>query len=194
MHGQPWHAGAAWRKLCDAELGFSTHGGDKDGCCRWPDGTGRNLLAALTRSWWTWIAAELAKLSDVVQMPICSDAGVFLREMLAQRASIATIDRCEWKTRCMDWKSRYPVIRKEHRTKGAGEHLSPGGGDFSGGGTGRSDCLRQCRHWYRDLSLGLSFEDRAENLSHRRTRRNGVWDRRQHRRESGNWTQPHNLR
>ena len=34
-------------------------------------------------------AAELAKLSDVVQMPICADAGSFLREMLAQKASIA---------------------------------------------------------------------------------------------------------
>ena len=35
-------------------------------------------------------AAELAKLSDVVQMPICTDAGGFLREMLAQKASIAS--------------------------------------------------------------------------------------------------------
>ncbi len=63
--------------------------------------------------------AELAKLSDVVQMPICADAGSFLREMLEQKSSVATLDRCEWKTRCMDWKSRYPIIRKEHRAKGA---------------------------------------------------------------------------
>ncbi len=43
-------------------------------------------------------AAELAKLSDVVQMPICTDAGGFLREMLAQKASIAGAGRCEWKS------------------------------------------------------------------------------------------------
>jgi acetolactate synthase-1/2/3 large subunit len=63
-------------------------------------------------------AAELAKLSDVVQMPICTDAGGFLREMLAQKASIAGEGRDEWTQRCMDWKSRYPVIRDEHREKG----------------------------------------------------------------------------
>ena len=63
-------------------------------------------------------AAELAKLSDVVQMPICTDAGGFLREMLAQKASIKSAGRCEWKKRCMDWKSRYPIIQETHREKG----------------------------------------------------------------------------
>ena len=63
-------------------------------------------------------AAELAKLSDVVQMPICADAGSFLREMLAQKASIACADRRDWKARCKDWKSRYPIIHDEHRGKG----------------------------------------------------------------------------
>jgi acetolactate synthase-1/2/3 large subunit len=63
--------------------------------------------------------AELAKLADVVQMPICADAGSFLREMLAQKASITAVDRSEWKTRCMDWKKRYPIIRDEHRVAGA---------------------------------------------------------------------------
>jgi acetolactate synthase I/II/III large subunit len=63
--------------------------------------------------------AELAKLSDVVEMPICADAGCFLREMLAQKASIARVDRSDWQTRCKGWKSRYPIIQKEHRAKGA---------------------------------------------------------------------------
>jgi len=62
--------------------------------------------------------AELAKLSDVVQMPICADAGSFLREVLAQRASIRMADHSAWKTRCKDWKTRYPLIRDEHRAKG----------------------------------------------------------------------------
>jgi acetolactate synthase I/II/III large subunit len=63
-------------------------------------------------------AAELRKLSDVVQMPICADAGSFLREMLKQKASIAAVDRCDWKARCKDWRIRYPIIRDEHRAKG----------------------------------------------------------------------------
>ena len=63
--------------------------------------------------------AELAKLSDVVEMPICADAGSFLREMLAQKASIAAVDRSAWQTRCKGWKSRYPIIQEEHRGKGA---------------------------------------------------------------------------
>jgi len=62
--------------------------------------------------------AELAKLADVLEMPICADAGSFLREMLAQKATIATVERSAWKARCMDWKSRYPIITEEHRAKG----------------------------------------------------------------------------
>jgi acetolactate synthase-1/2/3 large subunit len=63
-------------------------------------------------------AAELAKLSDVVEMPICADAGSFLREMLAQKASLAAADRCAWKARCKEWKSQYPIIHDEHRRSG----------------------------------------------------------------------------
>jgi acetolactate synthase-1/2/3 large subunit len=63
--------------------------------------------------------SELAKLSDVVELLVCADAGEFLREMLAQKAAISTVDRSEWKTRCTDWKKRYPIIREEHRAKGA---------------------------------------------------------------------------
>jgi acetolactate synthase-1/2/3 large subunit len=62
--------------------------------------------------------AELAKLADVVQMPICADAGSFLREMLAQKASIAAVERGAWKARCMDWKKRYPIITEAHRAEG----------------------------------------------------------------------------
>lgn len=62
--------------------------------------------------------AELGKLSDVVELPICTDAGSFLREMLAQQAAIAKVDRNAWKTRCAEWKSLYPIIHEEHRAKG----------------------------------------------------------------------------
>jgi acetolactate synthase-1/2/3 large subunit len=63
-------------------------------------------------------ATELGKLSDVVQMPICADAGSFLREILAQKSSIHAAGRGDWKARCKDWKTRYPIIQDAHRGKG----------------------------------------------------------------------------
>jgi len=62
--------------------------------------------------------AELSKLSDVVQLPICADAGSFLRELLAQREALAKVNRGAWKARCAEWKKRYPVIHEEHRAAG----------------------------------------------------------------------------
>ena len=92
--------------------------------------------------------AELAKLSDVVEMPICADAGSFLREMLAQKASIAAVDRSDWQTRCKGWKSRYPIIQEEHRAKGRSERLSPCGGNCASCRTAGSACIRQFGRWY----------------------------------------------
>jgi acetolactate synthase-1/2/3 large subunit len=63
-------------------------------------------------------AAELAKLSGVVQQSICSDAGVFLRELLAQAAAIEPRDRSAWNLRCEQWKRKYPVIQDAHRESG----------------------------------------------------------------------------
>jgi len=63
-------------------------------------------------------AAELGKLSDTIHLPICADAGAFLRKILAQKASIVARDRRQWNTRCLDWKKRYPIIGPEHRQKG----------------------------------------------------------------------------
>lgn len=63
-------------------------------------------------------SAELSKLSGIVAMPICADAGSFLREMLAQKASIATVDRSDWQARCKGWKSRFPIIQEKHRAQG----------------------------------------------------------------------------
>jgi acetolactate synthase-1/2/3 large subunit len=63
-------------------------------------------------------AAELAKLGEHVQTPICADAGVFMREMLHQSGSIDRIDRGRWHTRCNEWKKRYPLVTPERRAPG----------------------------------------------------------------------------
>jgi acetolactate synthase-1/2/3 large subunit len=59
--------------------------------------------------------AELKKLAPHVEMPICADAGAFLREFLDQREAIQQKKRCAWDARCADWKTRYAVVTEEHR-------------------------------------------------------------------------------
>lgn len=59
--------------------------------------------------------AELAKLAPHMEMPICADAGAFLRAILARRDRLHRVDRSAWERRCADWKTRYPVVTAEHR-------------------------------------------------------------------------------
>jgi acetolactate synthase I/II/III large subunit len=59
--------------------------------------------------------AELNKLHPYVQQPIHSDAKKFLTELFAQNHSIRLKDHSTWDERCADWKTRYPVVTKEHR-------------------------------------------------------------------------------
>jgi acetolactate synthase-1/2/3 large subunit len=58
---------------------------------------------------------ELNKLMPHVDMPICADAAAFLRSLLAHIKSIRCADRAAWDRRCAEWKTRYPVVREEHR-------------------------------------------------------------------------------
>src|SRR4051794_2573310 len=60
-------------------------------------------------------AAELGKLKGFVQQPIQCDAGLFLRELLNQKSAIQQRKRTAWDQRCADWKTRYPVVKEEHR-------------------------------------------------------------------------------
>jgi len=61
-------------------------------------------------------SAETEKLRDIINLRICADAKAFLREMLRQRKHFApTKNRACWNRRCNEWKTRYPVVRPEHR-------------------------------------------------------------------------------
>jgi acetolactate synthase-1/2/3 large subunit len=62
--------------------------------------------------------AELAKMGDVIHTPVCCDAGDFMREMLAQQHKIVRKPRAEWKQRCAEWRTRYPLVLPEHKTPG----------------------------------------------------------------------------
>ena len=62
--------------------------------------------------------AEIAKLGSAVHIPICCDAREFLQELIAQAGRQQPRGRSAWKTRCLEWKRRYPVVLPEHRRTG----------------------------------------------------------------------------
>jgi acetolactate synthase I/II/III large subunit len=59
--------------------------------------------------------AELAKFGNSVHTKVCADAGTFMRALLARRSEIRPDNRRQWRQQCANWKSRYPVVRPEHR-------------------------------------------------------------------------------
>jgi acetolactate synthase-1/2/3 large subunit len=59
--------------------------------------------------------AELRKLHPHLQQPVCADANAFLTELLSQLDSFQPPRYGEWIDRCVDWKTRYPVVTAEHR-------------------------------------------------------------------------------
>jgi acetolactate synthase I/II/III large subunit len=62
--------------------------------------------------------SELAKLAPFISTTVCADAALFIRELLKQCSAIKPRGRGCWLRRCEDWKSRYPVVRPEHRATG----------------------------------------------------------------------------
>jgi acetolactate synthase-1/2/3 large subunit len=60
--------------------------------------------------------SELTKLSANMSTTVCCDAGLFIREFLAQRASLAPREGSGWLRQCRDWNIRYPVVEPRHRT------------------------------------------------------------------------------
>ena len=62
--------------------------------------------------------AELRKLEDVIDNPICADARSFIEAMLQQGSSMPRQDHSAWIKRCHDWKARYPIVQPEHRSPG----------------------------------------------------------------------------
>jgi acetolactate synthase-1/2/3 large subunit len=62
--------------------------------------------------------AELRKMGETIHMPICADAGDFMRAMLVDRSNIQAKDRSEWKRRCTDWRERYPLVLPAHKIAG----------------------------------------------------------------------------
>ena len=65
---------------------------------------------------------EITKLRMDLSVALVSDAGVFLRELLALTAKAALPDWSEWRSKCHSWKVRYPVILPSYRNVTSGIH------------------------------------------------------------------------
>jgi acetolactate synthase-1/2/3 large subunit len=61
--------------------------------------------------------AELRKMKTPIELPICADAGAFLREFLRQADHVEPKARADWIRWCREWKARYPVVLPEHRER-----------------------------------------------------------------------------
>ncbi|MFC2038930.1 thiamine pyrophosphate-binding protein [Chloroflexota bacterium] len=68
-------------------------------------------------------AAEIKKMDMKIDVPVCADAGDFIRELFRQKSTIAVKDRSDWWIRCREWKSRYPVILPEYQNETEGVNL-----------------------------------------------------------------------
>ncbi len=60
-------------------------------------------------------SAEINKMRTKIDVPICSDARVFIQEMQEQIRSIIKKERLSWMNRCKEWKTKYPVVLPEYR-------------------------------------------------------------------------------
>ena len=60
-------------------------------------------------------AAEIAKMNTRIDLPVVSDAAVFLRELLRQTSASRSFARPGWVGRCADWRRRYPLVMASHR-------------------------------------------------------------------------------
>lgn len=58
---------------------------------------------------------ELSKPSLRVDLPVCSDVGVFIRELLDRIKGRFKDSFDEWNRRCQEWKQKYPVVLSEYK-------------------------------------------------------------------------------
>ena len=65
-------------------------------------------------------AAELRKMADTVQLPVCADVRAFIAEFERQASAVRDRDRRPWDARCRQWKHQYPVVLPEYRAQASG--------------------------------------------------------------------------
>lgn len=60
--------------------------------------------------------AEVNKFKNkmAIDIPVCADAGDFIREILSQKDALNIKDRGFWLNRCNEWKQMYPIMLPEY--------------------------------------------------------------------------------
>jgi acetolactate synthase-1/2/3 large subunit len=58
--------------------------------------------------------AEILKLMMDVAVPLCADAGMFIRSLLQRRDDITHVHRQGWLSRCEAWRREFPVVLPEY--------------------------------------------------------------------------------
>ena len=60
---------------------------------------------------------ELAKLEGAIELPVCADAGEFVRALSRTELQASSVPQ-PWRERCMAWKKAYPLVTSEHALAG----------------------------------------------------------------------------
>lgn len=58
--------------------------------------------------------AEIGKMQMEIEVPICADAKLIIRELIQAKARISIRDRSKWIKRCKEWQKKYPVVLPEY--------------------------------------------------------------------------------
>lgn len=77
--------------------------------------TPQHLARAATKIMVDVDPAELRRMQESVQYPVCADVGAFLAELSRQLPAVKRRDRSAWDARCREWKTKYPVVLPEYR-------------------------------------------------------------------------------
>ena len=64
--------------------------------------------------------AEIRKMKTPIDVPVCTDVADFLVEFRRQWGARSAKDCDPWRMRVQEWKSRWPIVLPEHRTRRAG--------------------------------------------------------------------------
>ncbi len=64
--------------------------------------------------------AEIRKVKSIIDVPVCMDAGLFIRGIQDRAAGIKFRDRSAWLDKIRQWKVRYPFVLPEHYAETGG--------------------------------------------------------------------------
>lgn len=78
----------------------------------------QNFARAATKIMVDVDAAELRKMGQTIDVPVCADAQAFIVEMIRQMERVKARDRSAWERRWREWQTKYPVVMPEYRNLG----------------------------------------------------------------------------